>query len=443
MKNHKTLLTIILLISFINYGFAQKNKLLLADIEKAETIKAIGNIINENYIFPEVSDKIIHLINSKLKDGQYESIKDPNKFADILTSDIQSFNNDKHLRVLFEPNRIAKSEIAVSAEDSIRFEQEYILNLKRNNYYFKETKILEGNIGYLDLRQFEYPEYAGETAISAMSFLSNSDAIIIDLRNNGGGTPKMVQLLASYFFKNEAILLNSVYKRNENITKQFWTLPYVEGKRMPNVPLYILTSSRTFSAAEEFCYDLQSLKRAIIVGTTSGGGAHPGGRIKATDKYNVWTPTGRAINPITNTNWEGVGIKPNVKTPAKEALFMAHIKALDSLKNQSVDIESKKYYKWHLETVKAKKRPINIALSTLKTYTGNYGIRTIGIDDGKLYYQRKNSKKYVLIPMSKDTFIIEELSHFRIQFLFDNNKAMAIKDLKENGTSSIYNIDKN
>ena len=212
---------------------------------------------------------------------------------------------------------------------------------------------------------------------------------------------------------------------------------------MPDVPLYILTSSRTFSAAEEFCYDLKNLNRAIIIGATTGGGAHPGGRIKATDKYNVWTPTGRAINPITNTNWEGVGIKPHVKTSAKEALLMAHLTALDSLKSKSVNKESEKYYKWHLETIKAKKRPINIALSTLKTYTGNYGIRTIGIDNGKLYYQRKNSKKYELIPMSKDTFMIEELSHFRIQFLFDDKKAVAIKGLKENGTSSKYNIDKN
>ena len=441
MKNNKILLIIILLISFNNYSFAQNNELLLTDSEKIETIKAVSKVINENYIFPEVSDKIIQLLNSKLSDDQYASVKDPNEFASVLTLDIQSFNHDKHLRVLFEPKRIAEENIVISTEDSLKLEQKYQAIFRRNNYYFKETRILEGNIGYLDLRKFKDPKHAGETAISAMTFLSNSDAIIIDLRNNGGGTPKMVQLIASYFFSNEAVHLNSVYKRKENLTKQFWTLPYVQGKRMPDVPLYILTSSRTFSAAEEFCYDLQSLKRAIIVGETTGGGAHPGGRIKATDQYNVWTPTGRAINPITNTNWEGVGVRPHIKIPAQEALLTAHIKALDSLKNGNINM--KNYYDWHLESLQARKSPLNMDESTLIPYTGNYGIRTIGLEDGKLYYQIRNSMKYGLIPISKDTFMIEELFHLRIQFLFENNKVIAIKSLNENGTSRKYNIDKN
>lgn len=439
---HKTILTIALLIGAINLGSAQKNKALLIDSEKVETIKAIGNIINENYIFPEVSEKIIHLLNGKLKNGEYESIKDPHEFAEVLTSDIQSFNHDIHLRVLFEPERIAEEGIAISTEDSLKLEQKYISTLKKNNYYFKETKILEGNIGYLDLRTFRDPKYAGATAVSAMTFLSNSDAIIIDLRNNGGGTPKMVQLIASYFFSNEAVHLNSVYKRKENITKQFWTLPHVTGKRMPDIPLYILTSRSTFSAAEEFCYDLQNLNRAIIIGETTGGGAHPGGRIKATDKYNVWTPTGRAINPVTNTNWEGVGVKPHIKTSAQEAFLTAHIKALDSLKNVNKDKNTKKYYEWHLKSLNAKKNPVNVDLSTLKTYTGNFGMRTISVEDGKLYYQRKNSMKYALIPIGNDTFMMEEKSHFRIQFLFKNNKVHAINTLKEDGSSHRYEINK-
>lgn len=440
MIKHKTLLVLMLLISSINWGFAQKNNLKLSDSEKTETIKAIGNIINENYIFPEVSDKIIHLINSNLKSGQYESIKEHDEFANILTTDIQSFNNDIHLRVFFEPDRIAEEEIAISAEDSLMFEQKYVASLKKNNYYFKEIKILEGNIGYLDLRTFRDPKYAGETAISAMNFLSNSDAIIIDLRNNGGGTPKMVQLIASYFFSNEAVHLNSVYKRKENITKQFWTLPYVSGKRMPNVPLYILTSGSTFSAAEEFCYDLQSLKRAFLIGETTGGGAHSGGRIKATDNFNIWTPTGRSINPITNANWEGTGVEPHIKTSAQDAFLTAHIKALDSLRSGNNDV--KEYYEWHLQSLKAKKDPLNVDLKTLKTYTGKFGIRTISLEDGKLYYQRKSSMKYALTPISNDTFMIEGKTYFRIQFLFENNKVVAINGLKEDGSSHKYTMDK-
>lgn len=332
------------------HTFGQVNSTSISKQEKHKTIQTIKDILYENYIFPEITEQIVQLVNKNLNDGMYDSIKSAEGFAQVLTKDIQLFNNDRHLRVLFEPEKIAKEKKVINYEDSLRFEKEYIANLKKNNYYFKEVKILPGNIGYLDLRKFRDPKYAGKTAVSAMNFLSNSDAIIIDLRNNGGGTPKMVQLISSYFFDSEVVQLSSVYKRKERITKQFWTLPFVVGKRMPEIPLYILTSSRTFSAAESFAYDLQSYKRATIIGETTGGGAHPGGRIKASEKFNVWTPTGRAINPITKTNWETVGVIPDIKTDKEKALKTAHIKALDSLKNKNIHATS--FYDDILKTLK-------------------------------------------------------------------------------------------
>lgn len=341
---------LVILIIFSQYAFGQKELALISNQEKLQTIKSVKNILKENYIFPEVTDKIIELFDKNINAGKYDSIQRPDKFAQVLTQDIQSFNHDIHLRVLFEPDRIAREKIVISLEDSLQFEKEYISKLKKNNYFFKEVKILPGNIGYLDLRKFRDPKYAGQTAVSAMNFLSNSDAVIIDLRNNGGGTPKMVQLISTYFFDHDVVHLNSVYKRKENITKQFWTLPYVPGKRMANIPLYILTSDRTFSAAEEFSYNLQSLKRALIIGEITGGGAHPGGRIMASDKYNVWTPTARSINPITNTNWENIGVIPDIKTEKENALKTAHIKALDSLK--STNVNEINYYDDILKTLK-------------------------------------------------------------------------------------------
>lgn len=341
---------LLVLAIYSTHTFGQVNTTFIDKQEKIETINSVKNILEENYIFPEITNKIIALVDKNITTGKYDSINNSAEFAKILTKDIQSFNQDRHLRILFEPERIAKEEKVISVEDSLQFEKEYILNLKRNNYFFKEVRILQGNIGYLDLRKFRDPKYAGETAVSAMNFLSNTDAVIIDLRNNGGGTPKMVQLIASYFFDSDVVQLSSVYKRKERITKQFWTLPFVSGKRMPDIPLYILTSSRTFSAAENFAYDLQSLKRAIIIGETTGGGAHPGGRIKASEKYNVWTPTGRAINPVTKTNWEKVGVIPDIKTHKKDALKTAHIKALKTLKSKN--IKATNYYENILKTLK-------------------------------------------------------------------------------------------
>lgn len=404
--------------------------------EKIETIKQVQNILEENYIFPEITDQIIALLDMNTMSGKYDSVNNAANFAQILTNDIQSFNHDRHLRVLFEPRKIAEKQKVISPEDSLQFEKKYIADLKRNNYFFRAVTILPGNIGYLDLRKFKDPKYAGITAVSAMNFLSNSDAIIIDLRNNGGGTPKMVQLLASYFFDSEVVQLSSVYKRNEKITKQFWTLPFVSGKRMSDIPLYILTSNRTFSAAEQFAYDLQSLKRAFVIGEVTGGGAHPGGRIKATEKFNVWTPTGRAINPITKSNWEKIGVIPHHKVAAEDALLTARIMALDSLKKKKV--HDKKYYEWHLQLLNSVKKPFDIDVSILKTYEGTYGIRSIRLENDTLFYKREDGPKLKLIPINNNTFIFDNQPDFRIKFSKDKNETLRLLGLYEDGKVITY-----
>ena len=338
----KKYLLMLLVSSIYSTTLAQHSKTTLTVADKKETINAIKKILIENYIFPEVSKKINKLLDENLKKGSYKKIVDSEKFAKTLTKDVQSFNDDKHLRVLFEPKRIAERKVVITKQERILYEKKQKEKLKKHNYYFEEVKILEGNVGYLNLKTFRDPYYAGEAAVAAMNFLSNTDAIIIDLRRNGGGTPKMVQLISSYFFGDEVVLLNTVYKRKENIIKQFWTLPYVPGKKMPNTPIYILTSSRTFSAAEEFSYNLQNLKRAVIIGETTGGGAHPGGRINATEKFNLWTPVARSISPITKTNWENVGVIPDIKTTKEKAFKTAYVEALRSLKNKST--QNKKRY---------------------------------------------------------------------------------------------------
>src|SRR5262249_37311884 len=171
---------------------------------------------------------------------------------------------------------------------------------------------------------------AGETAAAAMSFLANTDALIIDVRKNGGGSPGMVALVCSYLFDGRPRHLNSLAWRKSGgeEVQQWWRLPYVPGKRYIDKDVYVLTSKRTFSAAEEFTYNLQTQKRATIVGEATGGGAHPGGPQPINDHFAVWIPSGRAVNPITKTNWEGTGVKPDIEVPADQALKTAHLTAL-------------------------------------------------------------------------------------------------------------------
>ncbi len=429
------LVTASLLILLTSQLHSQPNVEPLTDKEQKTVVDSIGSKLSANYIFPEIAKKMVSNIDSKLGKGNYKSILDPQEFAAKLTADIQSISNDKHLRVTFAPDQIAEQQQTVTAEDSIAYLNRHVNNMKRKNFGFKEVKIMDGNIGYLDLRSFSDVEYAGETAVSAMNFLSNTDAIIIDLRNNGGGSPAMIQLITSYLFGSEPVHLNNFFWRPSNQNSQTWTLPHVSGTRSPDTPVYVLTSSGTFSAAEEFSYNLKNLERATLVGETTGGGAHPGGPVVATERFMVWVPTGRAINPITNTNWEGTGVSPHIETPASDALDVAYMEALALLTKNNTDKGLQVFYEWPLAELKLKTNPVTLDAKTLKSFVGIYGPRKITFENGKLFYQRDGGTKYELLPYSNNEFILKGLDWFRIRFLAEGNGISALQGLYDNGST--------
>lgn len=323
--------------------FLQTQLVAQADINKlnkkeiALTIDSINRKLNKNYVFPEMATKMIETLNVNFKTGKYNTLTNPSDLARQLTSDLQGTSKDKHLMVVYDPTIIARENALTDqdrANEEAEWAKELVTHLKRDNYGFKEVKILEGNIGYLDLREFVDPKYGSETLANAMHFLENTNAIIIDLRQNDGGSPEMVQLLASYFFPSEPVvhLANHYNRPKDELTKSM-TLPNVTGVRRPNTDLYILTSNKTFSAAEAFSYQLKSLKRATIVGEKTAGGAHLTGSVIATDKFYVRIPQGRTTSPVTNSNWEGIGVIPDIEVSAGEALKAAQTKALEGIKD--------------------------------------------------------------------------------------------------------------
>jgi retinol-binding protein 3 len=203
------------------------------------------------------------------------------------------------------------------------------------NYGFERVERLPGNIGYIRLNLFFPTEYGGDTAVAVMKFVAGTEALIIDLRGNDGGHPNMIALLASYLFSDEPVQLSGIFQRKTNAVHQYWTMPYIPGERYVGKEVYILTSKRTFSGGEAFAYDLKNLKRATIVGETTEGAANPRDVYRINEHFWMGIPNARPISPITQTNWEGTGVQPDVEVPAELALKTAHLAALKKLLENS------------------------------------------------------------------------------------------------------------
>ncbi len=329
MKTYFKIMLLVVSFVTIQNVVAQDTKRDLTKKEKNAIVSSIQTHLNTSYVNLELSNKMITELNKNLKSKKYEDIIDPSEFSKALTEDLQNVSKDLHLKVRFEPKRISHKKRMISDEKQLEREKRMAMQMAEINYGFTETKILNGNIGYLNLRLFADIKYAEETATAAMNFLSNTNAIIIDLRTNGGGVPNMMQLLASYFFDETPVLLSDFYERQTGERTQLYSFAAVNGKRSSDKPVYILTSKNTFSAAEAFTYTLKHLDKATVVGEVTKGGANRTKRINLNDEFTISVPYIESIHPITKTNWEGKGVQPNIKTTEKDAFVNAYIDAIN------------------------------------------------------------------------------------------------------------------
>lgn len=326
-------------VSFVSFATASAGQPSEADsrideVARTATIESLVSKIQAGYVIPEAGQLAIATLRQAQTSGAYASFETARAFAQKVTADLRTATHDRHLTVFFEPERSAPADAPAESAALPTKPRE------RFNFGFNRIERLRGNVGYLDLRSCADPQDddVRETASTYLAALANFDATIVDLRQNGGGTTRMVAYVASYFLGPEPVHLTNMYWRDQDRTIEVWTLAEVPGRRSVDQDLYFLVGPSTHSAAEDLCYSLQQLKRATLVGETTAGGAHMGRGIqRLSPLFTAFVPTGRSLNPITKTNWENVGVQPDIAVPAERALAEAHLLALRRLLERERD----------------------------------------------------------------------------------------------------------
>jgi len=295
-----------------------------------EIVTRALELLRANYVFPEQAGRAAAAIEARLAAGEYDSL-DEIALTQLVTRHLQEATGDRHLALRLgevPPPRAQPEPEPGKPEDR---EARRLARLKRfrlDNFGIRRVERMDGNVGYLDLRRMPVPANAGPAIAAAMELVAGTYALIIDMRRNGGGSPEGVVFWCSYLVGDHPTHFNDIFNAETGETRQFWSLPYVPGPRYLDRPVYVLTSRQTFSGGEDLCYTLQALKRAEIIGETTGGGAHPTRMYPISPAVCAGIPFARSVSPVTGSNWQGTGVVPDVAVTAEQAGEVAYAKAL-------------------------------------------------------------------------------------------------------------------
>jgi retinol-binding protein 3 len=295
-----------------------------------QTVETVAATIDREYFDPAVAARLAATLTSRLAQGRYDAQHTAEELAGALTRDLLSESGDKHLAVTVV--RAPDPSPAPAGADGDR-----ALRGRRSNFGVQGLEILPGNVGYLNLTSFYRPAEAGDVFAAAARTLRSADALILDLRQNGGGSPDMVALVASHMFDGAGLPLFEIVPRPGGDARRYSTQSPGVADRNGSRPLYVLTAAGTFSAGEGLAFILQERHRATVVGERTAGAANPGRPYPVNAQLEVVVPNGRVRTAVTGRNWEGTGVSPDLGVPASDALRSAHALALRELLSRTPD----------------------------------------------------------------------------------------------------------
>ena len=383
-------------------------------------VDTIVNLLNRHYVDADTGKLIARVIADQAKSGAYDLVTDPYRFAERLTSDLRAVNGDKHLVVQYDPAHPAMRPgpdgihmMAPPGQQGAHREvpPDMAAAMRRNHFALGRVDVLPGNIGYLELRGFSGMDEAKDALVDALRYLQYSDAMIFDLRRNGGGSAELVNFLISHFTGPDTLASLTVTNRSGGEKFTRYTLASVPGPRRTDVPVYVLTSGYTASAGEDFSFVLKNLGRATIVGQPTAGAGHNNAFLDAGHGFGISVSFTRVSDPKTGAEWERIGVQPDVVVDQADALLTAQQLAVRKIATTVAgDAERKASLAALGESLDAQLHPRAVSAKTLASYAGDYeGGRKVAVVGDKLTYSpRPGAPADTLVALSDTLFAIGE-----------------------------------
>jgi hypothetical protein len=396
-------------------------------------VRALAQVVDDEFFDAERAHQISQDMISALENGDFAAVTDAGELAAIVTEMLSE--EDRHFSVNYvgmrEVERVNAAQAGgASGDGHAERDADPFAAMRRQNFGFMGVEILSGNIGYIDLRSFAPIEPSIETATAALQFIANTDAVIFDLRQNGGGAPSMVQFLTSHFLDDSGeTVINTFVSRDYDEPQLLMALTDHPAGYRPNTPLVVLTSGSTGSAGEAFPYHLKAMERATIIGESTYGAGNPGDTFLTETGFSIFVSTGSARNPITETNWEGVGVQPHIAVPAADALDTALLRLYGELAETATNPNQARTLNWAAESLASQLNPVTLSASDAARYAGNFGIRRTWVEDGEVLYQRGDANPYTLIALGDNRFKFPDDDRFRLVFQFDSAGALTGMDM--------------
>jgi hypothetical protein len=390
---------------------------------RSEVLQSVINRLNSTYVDVEAAPLIVKALRARQESGAYDSIANPSEFGERVTKDLRSVNGDLHLGLRYSKEPPAPGRAASPFGDP-----------RTLNFGMGRAEILDGNVGYLEITGFTGGEYH-DAVVDALRFLSRTDAVIIDVRRNGGGASDMSHFIFSHFFGSTPVPTIDVRSRRSPEPNHRMSLADVPGPRRPDVPLFVLTSQATGSAAEEFCFVLKNRGRAKMVGRRTAGAGHMVAQIPIGNGFTVSVSITRVSDPLTGSEWEQVGVQPDIAVDPEQALVAAHAAALKTIAASTTDAGRARTLRLLIETNEARLHATAENPTRLAQFTGTYEGRTVTLRDEKLWYLRRSGGlSEALTPLGGDSFALASL---RLRFA-DSKGSMTLTVEQADGTQITF-----